>query len=51
MSQNNKLNKAITNKNDEFYTRLGDIEHELTHYIDAFKNKRVFCNCDDYKKK
>lgn len=41
------LNKAKANKNDEFYTRLSDIELELKHYKDYFKGKVVFCNCDD----
>ena len=34
-------------KNDEFYTQLPDIENELKHYKEHFKNKVVFCNCDD----
>ena len=33
------------NNGDEFYTRLEDIEKELTHY--SFKNKIVYCNCDN----
>jgi hypothetical protein len=41
------LNKAKANKNDEFYTRLADIELEMKHYKDFFKGKVVFCNCDD----
>lgn len=35
------------NKNDEFYTQLNDIELELKHYKEQFKDKVVFCNCDD----
>ncbi|MBS7401689.1 MAG: modification methylase, partial [Eubacteriales bacterium] len=34
-------------KFNEFYTRLNDIELELKHYKEQFKNKVVFCNCDD----
>ena len=34
-------------KNDEFYTQLPDIENELKHYREHFKDKVVFCNCDD----
>ena len=34
-------------KSDEFYTQLCDIESELRHYKPHFKNKTVFCNCDD----
>lgn len=41
------LNKAKNAKNDEFYTILSDIERELKHYKSHFKNKVVFCNCDD----
>ena len=41
------LNKAKINKNDEFYTQLSDIERELEHYKNHFKDKVVFCNCDD----
>jgi hypothetical protein len=41
------LKKAITAKNDEFYTQLTDIEKELRHYKDQFKDKIVYCNADD----
>ena len=41
------LHKAKSAKNDEFYTILSDIERELRHYKTHFKNKTVFCNCDD----
>lgn len=44
---NKNLHKAKDSKNDEFYTQLEDIEKELSHYKDHFKNKIVFCNCDD----
>ena len=49
MLQNNKkLHKAKKAKNDEFYTRLEDIEKELNEYDPAvFKDKTIFCNCDD----
>ncbi|WP_369716042.1 adenine-specific methyltransferase EcoRI family protein [Leptotrichia sp. HSP-536] len=46
-NENDFLRKAKKNKNDEFYTRLGDIERELQYYEKHFKNKIVFCNCDD----
>ncbi len=45
--QQSLLTKAKTNKNDEFYTQLSDIESELQHYKSHFKNKIVYCNCDD----
>jgi ribosome-binding ATPase YchF (GTP1/OBG family) len=41
------LHQAKRAKNDEFYTILSDIERELKHYKRHFKNKVVFCNCDD----
>lgn len=44
---NSNLQKANKVKNDEFYTQLADIEKELRHYKEHFKNKVVFCNCDD----
>ena len=44
---NEKLNKAKTAKKDEFYTQLVDIENELKHYKQHFKDKVVLCNCDD----
>ena len=44
---NENLNKAKAAKNDEFYTRLQDIEKELKHYTEHFKGKVVYCNCDD----
>jgi len=44
---NKSLRDARRTKNDEFYTQLPDIERELRHYRDRFKDKIVFCNCDD----
>lgn len=44
---NSQLSAAKRAKNDEFYTRMTDIEHELVHYKDHFKGKVVLCNCDD----
>ncbi|MFA5020134.1 MAG: adenine-specific methyltransferase EcoRI family protein [Candidatus Pacearchaeota archaeon] len=41
------LTKAKTSKKDEFYTQLTDIEKELGHYKEHFKDKVVFLNCDD----
>lgn len=41
------MDNAKKNKSDEFYTQLSDIEKELCHYKEYFKNKIVFCNCDD----
>ena len=47
MAANTNLHKAKTAKNDEFYTQLTDVSKELMHYKKHFKNKVVFCNCDD----
>lgn len=44
---NSQLSAAKKAKNDEFYTRMTDIEHELVHYRKHFKGKVVLCNCDD----
>lgn len=44
---NKNLHAAKNNKNDEFYTRLSDIEKEVKHYKDHFEGKVVLCNCDD----
>ena len=46
---NSNLHKAKTAKNDEFYTQLTDIEQELKHYKEHFRNKTVYLNCDDHK--
>ena len=47
MSGNKSLHAANVAKNDEFYTELADIDKELRHYKHHFKNKTVYCNCDD----
>ena len=41
------LAQAKDAKKDEFYTQLVDIEKELRNYKPYFKDKVVFCNCDD----
>jgi len=48
-------NKNLTNaklvKNDEFYTQYSDIQKEIGAYLeydpDVFRDKVVYCNCDD----
>lgn len=47
MAKNASLRKADRVKDDEFFTQIVDIENELKHYKDHFKDKVVFCNCDD----
>ncbi len=46
-TKNTNLHAAKSAKKDEFYTQLPDIENELKHYKHHFKNKTVYCNCDD----
>jgi ribosome-binding ATPase YchF (GTP1/OBG family) len=46
-SSNSNLHRAAKVKNDEFYTQRADIEKELKHYKDQFRDKIVYCNCDD----
>lgn len=48
---NSNLTNAKRAKNDEFYTQYHDIEKEITAYIEfdpnVFRDKVVYCNCDD----
>ena len=48
---NKLLHKAKKSKSDEFYTQYVDIQKEVEAYLeynpDTFKNKVVYCNCDD----
>ena len=46
-AQNGNFMRAKKAKNDEFYTQISDIENELKFYRDQFRNKIVYCNCDD----
>ena len=47
MSDNRNLRSAKAKKKDEFYTQLSDIERELKYYRGHFRDKVVYCNCDD----
>ncbi len=47
MAGNKNLGSAKTGRKDEFYTQLADIEVELKHYRKHFRDKVIFCNCDD----
>lgn len=47
MAGNRDLTSAKNAKKDEFYTQLTDIEKEMRYYRKHFKDKTVFCNCDD----
>jgi hypothetical protein len=48
---NSNLFNAKREKNDEFYTQYADIQKEIEAYLeynpDAFRDKVVYCNCDD----
>ena len=45
--KNSNLHYAKKVKNDEFYTRLEDIEKEIWHYSSSLEGKTIYCNCDD----
>lgn len=47
MAENKSLRSAKKAKVDEFYIQLSDIEKEMRYYKNHFKDKVVFCNCDD----
>jgi len=48
ISAKDVMQKAQRAKNDEFYTRYEDVEKELSMYDKSiWKDKVVFCNCDD----
>lgn len=48
---NSNLASAKKAKNDEFYTQYSDIQKEIEAYLeydpDTFRDKVVYCNCDD----
>ena len=48
---NINLSAAKSAKNDEFYTQFHDIQKEIEAYLeydkDTFRDKVVYCNCDD----
>lgn len=50
-SMNEGLGAAKSAKKDEFYTQYIDIQKEVEAYLefdpDTFRNKVVYCNCDD----
>jgi hypothetical protein len=48
LSKKDVMQKAKQVNNDEFFTRYEDIERELSMYDKSiWKDKVVFCNCDD----
>jgi hypothetical protein len=48
---NSNLTNAKRVKNDEFYTQYSDIQKEIEAYLEynpnVFRDKVVYCNCDD----
>ena len=52
MSVHRKGDPSIVKKggNDEFYTMISTIENHVVHFAEHFKNKVVYCNCDNYLK-
>lgn len=48
---NKLLHKAKKSKSDEFYTQYSDIQKEIEKYLeynpDVFRDRVVYCNCDD----
>lgn len=49
MANNNNLRSAQKAKKDEFYTMYKDVKEECDNYLDQFKNKVIYCNCDGKK--
>lgn len=50
MNKNENLMRAKVNKNDEFYTTFETIEQELlehSEYKEQFRDKTIYCNCDN----
>jgi hypothetical protein len=51
MSNIDNLQEAKETKYDEFYTQYEEIQKEINAYLefnpDTFKNKTIFCPCDD----
>lgn len=47
IDRRSRLGRARNERRDEFRTRLGDIENELAHYPDSFRDKVVLLPCDD----
>lgn len=47
MFRNQCLTRAKLCPKDEFYTCYEDVKRECDHYQDAFRDKVIYCNCDD----
>lgn len=49
MATNANLQYSRREKQDEFFTQYSTIEEELWFYKEHFKNKAIYCNCDNPK--
>ena len=47
MAKNETMHKAKKAKSDEFYTQYRDISSEFSNYRIHFRDKIIYCNCDD----
>lgn len=47
MATNANLQYSRREKQDEFFTQYSTIEEELWFYKEHFKNKTIYCNCDN----
>lgn len=51
LTSNSSLSRARNAKQDEFYTQYTDIQKEVEAYLeyntDTFRDKVIYCNCDD----
>ena len=43
---NDSITRAKREKNDDFYTRIEDIEEEMWEHRDFLKGKTIYCPCD-----
>ena len=49
MASNSTLHNSKASRNDEFYTLYETVENELKHYGSHFRNRTIYCNCDDFR--
>lgn len=47
MPNNLQLRHAQKNKKDEFYTQYSTIQKEIGYHTEQFRDKIVYCNCDN----
>ena len=45
-NDHSSLHRAKANKEDEFYTKWGDISNELQHYTNELIGKKIHLPCD-----